>query len=77
MPPKTTVRAKFHCNSVNHNEYNRNVNLTAICGKEGENADFTKATPVGELNISISNDVPASDFFVPGQNYYLDFTQVQ
>lgn len=69
------VRAKFHCNSVELNEYNSKAKLTAVYGKEGENADFTKATPSGSLEIYIDKEVPASNFFTPGKDYYLDFEE--
>lgn len=70
------VRAKFVCYSVTDFGKQKSVKLAAIYGKEGENADFTKATPFGEITMSIDNDTPASDFFKPMENYYLDFEKV-
>jgi hypothetical protein len=67
------VKAKFKCASVTENEYNKTVQLNAIYGTEGENADFTKATPWGELKMNIDKEVPASDFFKPGEVVYLTF----
>ena len=69
----STLRAKFKCNSVTNFEFGKQAKLSAVCGTEGENKDFTKATPNGQLEISISKDVPASDFFEPGNDYYLTF----
>lgn len=71
------VRAKFKCNSVTDFGYGKQATFNAICGSEGENADFTNATPAGELKISISKDVPASDFFEPQKDYYLTFEKAE
>lgn len=70
-----SVKAKFNCISVKIFQYGKEAELNAVYGKEGENADFTKATPSGNLKISISNDVPASMFFEPGKDYYLTFDE--
>ena len=72
-----TVRAKFHCNSIESYIHGTRAKLTAVYGKEGENHDFAKATPSGIVEISIDEDVPASTFFKPGEEYYLDFTNVK
>jgi hypothetical protein len=72
----TTVRSKFKCESVNINEHSKVASLRAVYGTEGENADFTKFTPAGYVQIDINNDAPAYDFFVPGKEYYLDFSLV-
>ncbi len=69
------VRAKFRCSSVTNFEYNKQAAMYAVCGKEGENADFAKATPGGDLKINIDNGVPASEFFQPGKEYYLTFEE--
>lgn len=69
------VKAKFVCNSVENYQYGKRAKLSAVYGKEGENYDFAKATPSGQLEIQIDNDVPASTFFEPGQSYYLTFTK--
>lgn len=52
------------------------VYLGAIYGKEGENADFAKATPSGECWMQIEDGRPALEFFEPGQDYYCTFTKV-
>lgn len=71
-----TVRAKFQCTSITEDQYgNKTAKMMAVYGSEGENADFTKATPSGSLEIQISGDVPAADFFKPGDKFYLDFSK--
>jgi len=67
------IRAKFHCNSITDNGYGISANLTAVYGKEGENADFAKATPSGTLNIHVDKGTKACDFFEPQKDYYLLF----
>lgn len=71
------IRAKFKCNSVTDNGYRKNASLTAVYGKEGENADFAKATPSGTLQINIDKETPASEFFVPQEDYYLVFEKAE
>ena len=70
-----SVKAKFVCNTITESVYNKQAQLTAVYGKEGENADFAKATPSGTFQICIDKDVPASDFFTPGKSYYLTFDE--
>lgn len=72
------VRAKFSCNKVSNfpNGY-KEAELNAVHSESGENADFANATPSGSLTISISPDVPANNYFTPGKDYYLDFTEVE
>lgn len=69
------IRAKFICNSITDNGYNKSAQLTAIYGSSGENADYAKATPCGTLQISIDQDTLAADFFKPKQEYYLTFEE--
>lgn len=71
------IRAKFHCNSITDNGYGKSANLTAVYGKEGENADFAKATPSGTLSINIDKETKAADFFVPQKDYYLTFEEAE
>ncbi len=68
-----TVRAKFNCESVTSFKGFKSAKLRAVYGTEGENADFTKYTPNGELSINFTEEAPANDFFEPGNYYYLTF----
>ncbi len=72
-----SIRAKFHCNSVTDYVNNKSANLTAVYGKEGENADFAKYTPSGTLTMTIDNETKAADFFKPGNEYYLMVEEVK
>jgi hypothetical protein len=41
-----------------------------------ENTDFWKATPNGELKMTVCNP-KALDYFKPGEEYYLDFSKAE
>jgi len=71
----TTVKAKFVCESVVKNEgyENSTVNFSAVTTGSEENKSFSKYTPYGRLQMSISDDVPASNFFEAGKEYFLIF----
>lgn len=77
------VRAKFRCNFATVTEYgpnptqvNKKFNFTAVYGSKGENATFSKLTPQGNLDITVDEGTTAFNEFVPGNEYYLDFTPV-
>jgi hypothetical protein len=70
------MRAKFKCNLVTDYGTQKQAALSAVYSTEGENADFAKATPSGELKINIDAGVPASEFFTPGKEYYITFSEV-
>ena len=72
----TTVRAKFAVQSVTETLYGTSVELSAVYSTSGENADFTDATPSGQLKIQISKGRPAAEVFKVGKAFYLDFTEV-
>lgn len=67
------VRAKFTCSWVEELPGGKKAHLYAVYSNDGENADFAKATPGGNLSIQIDNETPAVDFFEQGKDYYLTF----
>lgn len=69
------VKAKFRCNSVTDFGGCKQAQLNAVYSQTGENADFAEATQSGELKIGIDKEVPASNFFKPGKEYYLTFEE--
>lgn len=73
------VVAKMVCSTLETHEYahgaNRKVQLGAVCGKDGENAAFTKYTPSGACWMNIDSAAPAAQFFKPGKKYYVTFTE--
>lgn len=69
------VKAKFKCDSVTTFAYGgKEATMSAVYGNSSEeNADFTKATPSGQLRITISPDTKAAEYFEPGKEYFLTF----
>ncbi|MFP9114334.1 hypothetical protein ACLI1A_10350 [Flavobacterium sp. RHBU_3] len=73
-----SVKAKFKCTQVAENEYNKTAQLSAVYSHgSDENADFTKLTPAGKIEITIDKDAPASEYFKPGKEYYLVFDEAE
>lgn len=66
-----TVRAKFYCQAVS--EEGKRVVLYPVVSGSAENETFFKWTPSGSIERSVLNDAAAT-FFVPGQQYYVDFS---
>lgn len=71
------MKAKFRCNSITDFGTHKQVNFSAVHSAQGENVDFAKATPYGELKMNIDSDAPASNFFIPANDYYLVFEEVE
>jgi hypothetical protein len=73
------VRAKFVVQSVKTWGYGgREIVATPVTGGPNEipeNQRFHKATPSGQLTMTVDNP-PAAEVFVPGAEFYLDFTPV-
>jgi hypothetical protein len=67
------VRAKFRCVSVTDYGHQKQVHATAVSGIEGENADYSRYTPSGELKITIDQGTVATEFFTPGKPFYMTF----
>jgi len=70
------LKAKFHCSEVHDYGYAKRAELNAVVGTEGENADFSKATPSGTFSIYIDQSTPAINFFQPQKDYYLTIEEV-
>lgn len=68
------VRAKFTCNGITDLGYTKLVSMNAVYSSNGENADYAKATPCGNLSLNIDRDSKAADEFIVGKDYYIDFT---
>jgi len=77
-----TIRAKFRCSHAVVTEYpgmeskSKQFHFSAIYGKDGENALFAKATPSGNLVITVDEGTAAFTEWQPGKEYYLDFNEV-
>lgn len=73
------VRAKFVCEGITDYPENeqKNVSFRPVTTGSEENKSFSKYTPGGALNLVISYETQAADFFEDGKEYYLDFTEVE
>ncbi|UYD38972.1 hypothetical protein [Tolypothrix sp. PCC 7601] len=71
------MRAKFIIESVNHHlDKSVSIKSRPVLDGSEENKSFSKYTPYGNLEMKIDNP-NAVDFFIPGAEYYLDFTKVE
>lgn len=79
MSEVNSVVAKMRCNITEtaKHQYGQTmkVRLGAVYGKEGENKDFSAATPSGECWMQIDTGRAAAEFFEPGAEYYVTFTK--
>lgn len=71
---------KFKCHTVKdvRQQYSKNteVSLGTVCGQGEENKAFWEATPMGQIELAITNP-KAAEFFEPGQEYYVTFTKAE
>lgn len=68
------IRAKFTCQFITQHAYGgEDVHLSAVVCRNGENAQWAKATPSGKIDMTIDNS-DARGAFVPGKEYWVDFT---
>jgi hypothetical protein len=78
-----TVRAKFYVSEVKHvgtpgSEPCATIVMAPVFGSYGDGKDnesWSKYTPSGKLEMTVTNP-GAIDQFAVGQAYYLDFTPV-
>lgn len=71
-----STRAKFKCQEVTDLGWSKKVKLSVVyegsLGENEENKRFTKATPTGEIWMTIDNPAAACQF-VPQKEYYVTF----
>ncbi len=73
------MRAKFHAESVTKHSGGATTALLMPVRKganDSENTQFWQATPIGKLEITITNPT-AQGFFEAGKEYYLDFSEAK
>ena len=69
------MRAKFKCESVTDYGGRKNATLNAVTTDyTSENQEFNEYTPAGKIDILIDKS-GAMNYFQPGKEYYLDFTE--
>lgn len=69
------VRAKLVCNKVEDQPAyeQKHVSFCAVISDSDENKSFAKHTPSANLDMWISYETEAANFFEVGKEYYLDF----
>lgn len=69
------VRAKFKCTEKTYRaDDTQNIKMSPVIGESPENKSFYKWTPSGSIELLCLNP-NASDKFVVGKEYYIDFTE--
>ncbi len=71
-----SVRAKFKVESVLQTQNGHSVQLQPVTTGSEENKTFYKYTPGGKIELSTVN-VAAAEQFVPGKEFYVDFTPAE
>ena len=73
-----TVKAKLVVVSVTPSEGEQKiVKFLAVTSGSEENKSFSRWTPSANLEMIISNETPAGEFFEEGSEYYLDFSKAE
>ena len=68
------TRCKFQCVEVKHQKQSQNVLLEPVTSDSAEeNKSFSKYTPAGKLELTITNE-KIFNVFVPGNDYYIDIS---
>ena len=70
------VRAKFKCDFVQKFEDTAIVSLLPVTNGSEENKKFYKWTPGGSIGLNVVSHETANRF-VPGKEYYVDFTEAE
>lgn len=70
------VRAKFKCTETAIRTDGSKVTLEPVTGGSPENEKFFRYTPWGKIEIGTVNR-EAAELFVPGREYYVDFTPAE
>jgi hypothetical protein len=71
------VRAKMVCVNIEDQPFyqQKTVTFSAVINGSEENKSFAKYTPSANLQMWISYDTEASEYFEQGKEYYLDFSK--
>lgn len=73
-----SVRAKFKVAEVVKSEYAETVKFEAVYGgsTNAEDNTFSEATPSASCSLTVTNKAVWGKF-VPGQKFYVDFTEAK
>ena len=72
------IRCKFRVVGVENTGDGRAVTLTASNERDGDNQDWSKWTPSGELRFYVTNEAAFAklDAMKPGDHYWIDLSPV-
>lgn len=72
------LRAKFKVESISREGTSRRLRLIASNQTDGDNKDWSKWTPSGNLELYISNEAVFSriDAMNPGDHFWLDLSPI-
>lgn len=68
-----SVRAKFKVDSITDYGQQKDIRMSPVHSGSEENKAFWKWTPSGSLVLGTINEEAAKQF-VPGKEFYIDFT---
>ena len=68
------MRAKMKCISITKTENGSKIKLEPVTNGSPENESFFKWTPYGVCEIGTINE-EFSEKFLPGKEFYLDFSE--
>jgi len=70
------MKAKMRVDSVCLTEYGEVLKMSAVTNGTAEDNTFSKFTPAGSVELTITNP-ELSGKFKPGQAFYVDFTEAK
>ena len=74
----TIIEARFTCNDASPNAWGgKSVAFNAVYDSKGANASFSKATPSGQILMSVDNETSAATEFERGVTYKVTFERVE
>jgi hypothetical protein len=70
------IRSKFTVTSVEEFSYGgKRAKLNAQYSNTPEDNQFAKATPSGQIEITVDNPL-TKDYLKPGKSFYVDFIEI-
>lgn len=72
-----SVRAKIRVNSTEKFPGYSVLKASPVTGNAGDNADYSKYTPNGTIQLTISDETKAATYFEVGKEYYVTFERAE
>jgi len=69
-----SIRVKIKCVNTFEDEFGQGVAMNVVPLPTEENKSISKGAPQGELKFRIEKDTPAYGTFIPGEEYFVDFS---